>query len=165
MNETKDKEPLVTHKSVIIAPRCFKLFKCGGKFLGKIDATCERACTETPKERHDTEVIKYQQACIPELKENYYTELSFTITNFNDSINMPLSNLNIREAVLRVMIADEEGYITDSNNVTSETFSHASSLQRENPNAIFTSESLEKSDELVNAVKSITINDAGFWRQ
>ena len=41
MNETKDEEPLVTDNSVIIAPRYFKIFECGEKFLNRLDATCE----------------------------------------------------------------------------------------------------------------------------
>ena len=36
------------------------------------------------------------------------------------------------------------------------------SSQRENPNAIFTSEKLEKLDELVDAFKNLKINDAGY---
>ena len=46
----------------------------------------------------------------------------------------------------------------DANNVTDDTCSIASSSQRESLNAIFASEKLEKPDELVNAVKSMTIN-------
>ena len=57
----------------------------------------------TMKGNYDTELIKYQQAHITESKENYYTELSNTITNFNDKGNIPLPSVNILEAVLRVM--------------------------------------------------------------
>ena len=85
----------------------------------------------------------YQEAHIAESKEKYYTELSNTIANFNDNNNMPLSNMNIWEAVLRVMIEYEEVEIMDTNNVTSDTFSHESSSQRESLNVIFTSEKLE----------------------
>ena len=81
---------------------------------------------EKPKERYDTEVIKYQQARIPKSKEKYYTELSSTITYFNDKSNMPLYNLKIQEAVLRVIREYEEGEITDANNITSNMCSHAS---------------------------------------
>ena len=60
------------------------------------------------------------------------------------------------------MIDNEEGAIIDANIVTAYTFGHASSSQRENLNAIFTSEKLEKSDELVNIVKNMTKNEAGY---
>ena len=49
MNETRDEEPSVTDNLVINVPSYFKLFKCGKNFLIKLDATCERACMETPK--------------------------------------------------------------------------------------------------------------------
>ena len=53
--------------------------------------------------------------------------------------------------------------ITDSNNVTVDTFSHASNEYRENTNAIFTSEKIEKSYKLVDSVKNLTINDAEYY--
>ena len=62
----------------------------------------------TPKVNYDTELIKYQQAHITESKENYYTELSNTITNFNDKNNTTLSNVKTQEAILKVMREDEE---------------------------------------------------------
>ena len=76
-------------------------------------------------------------------KEKYYTNMSNTITNLNDNNNTPLSNVNILEVILKVMREDEEGEITDANNVTADTFSHASSSEIENPNTIFISENLE----------------------
>ena len=50
--------------------------------------------------------------------------------------------------------------ITDANNVTADTFSHASSTQREDANKIFTSENLDKLDKIVDSVKNLTINCA-----
>ena len=38
-----------------------------------------------------------------------------------------------------------------------------SRAQRENSNVIFTSEKLEKSEELVDAVKNLTVNDAKYY--
>ena len=49
----------------------------------------------------------------------------------------------------------------DDNSVTSDTCSLAYSLQIEPLNMILNSEKLEKSDELVDAVKNTTINNAG----
>ena len=60
------------------------------------------------------------------------------------------------------MREDEELSITDAINLTADTFSNASSSQKENLNAIFTSEKIEKSDNLVNAVKNMTINNSGY---
>ena len=57
----------------------------------------------------------------------------------------------------------EESSITYANNFIADTFSHASSAQRNNANAIFTSEKLDKSDELVDAVKNLIINDAEYY--
>ena len=56
----------------------------------------------------------------------------------------------------------EEESITDDNNVTVDTFSQ-SSAHRENLNAIFTSEKLDKSDELVDKVINLTINNAKYY--
>ena len=50
--------------------------------------------------------------------------------------------------------------MTDANNVTADTFIHDSSTQIENANTIFTSNKLDKLDELVDAVNNLTINDA-----
>ena len=60
------------------------------------------------------------------------------------------------------MREDEEGSITDANNVTDDTFINASISQRENSNSNFTGENLEKLDEIVNAAKELTINDAVY---
>ena len=60
------------------------------------------------------------------------------------------------------MREDEEGLVMDANNVTDDTFSHASSSQRQILNTIFTSDKLEKSDKLVNAINNFTINNAVY---
>ena len=46
----------------------------------------------------------------------------------------------------------------DSRNVTADAFSHASIPQRKNAGAIFTSEKLDKSDKIVNAINNSKIN-------
>ena len=56
----------------------------------------------------------------------------------------------------------EEESISDTNNVTADTFSHASNTQRENTKTIFTSDSLDKSDELEDALEDVKINDAEY---
>ena len=50
----------------------------------------------------------------------------------------------------------------DANYVTWDTFSHATNTQRGNTNTIFTSEKLDKVDNLVYAVNILTINDANY---
>ena len=50
----------------------------------------------------------------------------------------------------------------DTNTVTFDAFSHASSLQIENLNMIFTSEKLEKLDDLVITINNLTINDGEY---
>ena len=51
----------------------------------------------------------------------------------------------------------------DTNNVTVDTFGHTSNTQRENVNAILTSENLDKSDVLTEILKWVTINDAAYY--
>ena len=51
----------------------------------------------------------------------------------------------------------------DANNVTADTFSHTSNTQRKNKNAIFNSEKLDKLDDLADALKDFTINDAEYY--
>ena len=58
----------------------------------------------TPKGKYDKELLRYGQACMLESKEKYYTQLSNTITNFNEDKNTQLSNVKIEEAFLRAMI-------------------------------------------------------------
>ena len=41
--------------------------------------------------KYDTGFLRYGRACTLESKENYYTELSNTKTNFNENNNNPLS--------------------------------------------------------------------------
>ena len=61
--------------------------------------------------------------CMKTSKDKYYMEMCNTLTKYNDRNNTPLSNANILEAICKVM---EEESITDANNVTTNTFSHAS---------------------------------------
>ena len=69
-----------------------------GNFVGKIDM----------------EKLRYGRACILEKKGKYYTEMSNTIPTFNDNNNKSLSNVNIQEAILKVIIEHEEESITDA---------------------------------------------------
>ena len=51
----------------------------------------------------------------------------------------------------------------DANNATADNFSHTPNTQRENANAIFTSEKLDKSDELADTLENLTINDTKYY--
>ena len=62
-----------------------------------------------------------------------------------------------------MIIVIEQVYIVDANNVTVDTFSHTSNTKRQNSNVMFISEKLDKSDELVDAVNNLTINDAKYY--
>ena len=52
----------------------------------------------------------------------------------------------------------------DANNVTADTFSHMSSTQRCNENAIFTSEKIDKSDDLEDTLKDFKTNHAKYYK-
>ena len=80
-----------------------------------------------------------------------------SLTDYNDRKNMPLSKANIQEAILKVI---EQESIVDANIVTVDTFSHTPNTQRKNTNTIFTSKKLDKMEDLVDAVKNLTINNA-----
>ena len=45
-----------------------------------------------------------------------------------------------------------------------DTFRHTPNTQKDNANAIFTSEKLDKSDELIDAVNNLKINDAEYYQ-
>ena len=106
--------------------------------------------------------LRYGRACMLEKKENYYTKLSNNTTTLNDRNDAPLSNAKIQEVILKVMMEDEEESTTDANNITADEFSHGSSSKRENEEAIFISEKLDKSDELVDEINKSTINNSGY---
>ena len=57
----------------------------------------------------------------------------------------------------------KEESISDANNVTADTLIHTTNTQRENTNAIFTSEKLDKSDDLADALKDFKINHSGYY--
>ena len=126
IDDTKHEEPSVTNNPFINEPSYFNIFKCGKTLLNRLDATCEQACITTARYRYSTEMYK-------------------TLTDYNDRNNEPLLNDNIREAISKVI---EEESISDTNNVTVDTFSHTSNTQRQNANTIFTSENLGTSEYL-----------------
>ena len=93
-------------------------------------------------------------------REKAYTEMFNTLTDYNDHNNTPLSNANILESIRKVI---EEESIVDANNVTTDTFSHASNSKREDAHAIFTSENLDKFTELIDTVNNLTINTTKYY--
>ena len=72
--------------------------------MNNLDATYEQACMETSQENLDTSVFKYGLAGRIDKKENYYTELSNTITTFNYKSYTPLSNMNIQETIMKFIM-------------------------------------------------------------
>ena len=51
----------------------------------------------------------------------------------------------------------------DANNVAADNFSHTSNTQRDNINAIFKSEKLDKWEDMSDTLKDFTINDAEYY--
>ena len=92
--------------------------------MNNIYATYEQAWMSTSQGKWVTEKLRYGQACMLEKEEKYYTELSNTMTTFNDNHNTPLSSVKIQEAVLKVMMEDEEESILDAYNIAADVFSH-----------------------------------------
>ena len=107
MNKQKDEETSVADNLVISAPSYFKSFECGENFLNNLDASYERLWIATSQEKLDTAIPIYWRGCMLKKKEKDYTELSNTITTIIDNNNTPFSNMNIWEAILKVMIEDK----------------------------------------------------------
>ena len=76
---------MVTDDPVVKEPIYFNIFECGKNILNQIDATCERACMENPRDK-------------------YYAELYRTITDCNDRNSVPFSNEKIQDAIRRVIV-------------------------------------------------------------
>ena len=60
-----------------------------------------------------------------------YKGMFKTLTDYNNRNNTPLSNAKFQEAIPQVI---EKESIEDANNITADTFSHASNTHRENAN-------------------------------
>ena len=85
-----------------------------------------------------------------------------TLVYYNDRNSVPLSKEKILQAINKV-IAEKE---LDAQNVTADNFSQTPvtpNTQRENENAILTSERLNNSDALAETLKCLTINNAGYY--
>ena len=100
-----------------------------------------------------------ERACIETTRDKYYTEIHKTLTDYNERNNSSLSNENIWETIQKFM---KEESISDDNNITADTFSHTPNTQKDNSNAIFTSEGLDKLDDLADASKDLIINNAKY---
>ena len=98
--EEHEKTTITDDPIVVKEPIYFKIFRCGKNILNRIDATCERLCMETPRDK-------------------YYMELYRTIKYCNDRNGAPLSNDNIRDVMNRVIIEEE----AEAHNVTMDNFS------------------------------------------
>ena len=85
-------------------------------------------------------------------------EIYKTQIDYNDFNNAKLSNENIQEVIYKG-IKDQ----LDANNVTADIFSHMPNIQRESKNTICTSEMLDKSEELADTIKDLTINDVEYY--
>ena len=98
----------------------FNISERGKNLLNNLDATYERACMATTKDK-------------------YYTELYRTIKDCNYCNGTSLSNENIRDAINRVIVEEE----AEAHNVTMDHFSQTSvttNAQVDNENTILKSE-------------------------
>ena len=115
--------------------------------MNKLDVTCDQACMATSREK-------------------YYTKIYEALIDYNNRNDAPFSNENIQDSIHKV-IAEEEldanNINLDACNVTEDTFSQTSNTQRDNANAILTSEKLDKSDDLVETLKELTFNYDGYY--
>ena len=126
MDNTSVKEPIY-----------FKIFEGGKNLLKNLDARCKRACMATSRDK-------------------YYTKMCKTLIDYNDRNDAPLYNDKILEVMHKFIVEEElnaHNITSDSHNVTVDTFSRTSNTQRENANAILTSEKVNKSDELAETLK------------
>ena len=57
-NEAQYKEPTSTYDPVVKESRYFNIFKCENIFLNKHEATYERSCMATPKDKYHTELYR-----------------------------------------------------------------------------------------------------------
>ena len=74
-------------------------------------------------------------------KEKYWSEMYDTITNYNEWNHTLLSNANIREEINQLILEEQ----SEANNIMIDMFSP----QR------------NQSDDLINKVANLTINDVG----
>ena len=89
-----------------------------------------------------------------------------TIIDCDNRNDAPLLNAHIQEAIHKSITEEESdahNITSDAQNVTADTFIQTPNTQRNNVNTILTSEKLDKSDELAETLKYLTINDAEYY--
>ena len=111
----------------------------------------------------------YELSCMANPRDKYYTQLYETLVYYNDRNNAPFSNENIRQAIRKIMAGKE----MDACNITLDSHSVTVDIlwktivilntQGENENVILTRERLNNSDALVEILKGLTINNAGYY--
>ena len=115
------------------------IFKCGNNILNKLDATCKRAWIATSRDK-------------------YYAKIYETLIDFNDRNDGPFSNKNICDAMHKVIEEEEwdsHNIISYFHIVTVDTFNQTSNKQRENGNAVLTSEKARYIGHTVRNVKRV----------
>ena len=79
-----------------------------------------------------------------------------TLIDYNDRNDAPFCNEKIQDSIHKFVTekeSDAHNITLDDHNITEDNFSQTSNTQRENENAILTSEKLHKSDELAGTLK------------
>ena len=104
---------------IVNDPIYFSIFEYGKTILNRLDATCERARMENPREK-------------------YYTKIYENLVDYNDRNDAPLSNDDVIQAIHKIIAEEEAG----AHNITADTFSQTPvtpNTQGENENTILTS--------------------------
>ena len=92
-----------------------------------------------------------------------------TLVDYNDRNNAPFSNEKLQQAISKVMAeteAEERNIILYAHNVNMDNFCQSpvtTNTQRDNANAILTSERINNSDALAETLKRLTINNAVYY--
>ena len=82
-------DPVAKDPIFVKEPIYFNIFECRKNILNKLDATCERVCMATPRDKYSTESLR-------------------TITDCNDRNCAPLFNEKIKYAIHRVIVEEEK---------------------------------------------------------
>ena len=107
--------------------------------MNMLDAMCERSCMATPRDK-------------------YYTKMYKTLVDYNDRKDAPVSNEKIQQEMRKLITkeeADARNITSDSHNATADNFCQTPvtpNTQRENENAILTSERLNNLDVLAETL-------------
>ena len=126
-------------------PSYFNIFECGNNLLNRLNVTYEQAGMAAPINK-------------------YYEKMLKILVDYNDRNNAPFSSEKLQQAIITVMAETEEeerNIISDSNNVTMNTFCQSpitTNTQGDNTNVVCTSDWQNILDFLAETLKGLTID-------